>query len=297
MSSEIRPDWSRWHCGPRSTTLDPAALAGDTPSLLLTVSALLRTALVTGEPTTGALLTDLASHVEPNLSQVAEQVGRRALHGVLLDSQALSVLADVTEIERGMQAIISDASRVRTRHRTLRFKRATDISKIWLDSDGILGRPLRIVERNEMSAVKDVAAEIEQLSNSNFIKSQLDTLDRRFQGSSGNRLQGAGKQDLLNLVQEALKPLADWVEAVRSLGGRDAHATHWSAGEVAEMRSAVLERRHGVLTTLERLTSHNDPLTAAAAHAPRTRVAGRDVRHPSRHTHPARPSTRRPPLR
>lgn len=247
--------------------LDPAALAGDTPSLLLTVSALLRTALVTGEPTTGALLADLASHVEPNLSQVAEQVGRRALHGVLLDSQALSVLADVTEIERGMQAIIGDASRVRTRHRTLRFKRATDISKIWLDPDGILGRPLRLVERNEMSAVKDVTAEIEQLSNSNFIKSQLDTLDRRLQGSSGKRLQGAGKQDLLNLVEETLKPLADWVEAVRSLGGHDAHATHWSAGEVAEMRSAVLERRHGVLTTLERLTSHSDPLTVAAAHA------------------------------
>ena len=59
--------------------LDPTDLASDTPSLLLAVPALLRAALVTGEPTTGALLTDLAAHVEPNLSEVAEQVGRRAL--------------------------------------------------------------------------------------------------------------------------------------------------------------------------------------------------------------------------
>ena len=247
--------------------IDPAALADDTPSLLLTVPALLRTALATGEPATGALLTELAAHVEPNLSEVAEQVGRRALHGVLFDSQALSVLADVTEIERGMRAITSAAGDVRTRHRTLRFKRATDISKIWLDPRGILGKPLSIVERNDTSAVDQVAADIEKLTNSSFIKGELLTLDRRFQGASGKPIEGAGKQDLLNLVQEALKPLADWVEAVRSLDGRESRAERWSAGEVADMRSAVLERREGVLTAIETFTRHNEPMTAAAAYA------------------------------
>ena len=116
----------------------------------------------------------------------------------------------------------------------------------------------------------DVAADIEQLTNSSFIKSELARLDRRFQGSSGKPIEGAVKQDLINLVREALKPLADWVEAVQSLRGRDARAAHWSAGEVANMRTAVLERRDGALTSLEGFTSHHDPLTAAAAHAAAT---------------------------
>ena len=189
------------------------------------------------------------------------------MHGVLLGSQALAVLADVTEVERGIQAISRTASHVRTRHRTLRFKRATDISKVWLSPRGILGMPLSIVERNDISAVEEVAARIERLSDGSFVKNELDKLDQRFRASSGKPIQGAGRQDLLNLVQEALVPLADWVAAVGSVSGRDVRAENWSAGEVAAMRSAVLQRRDGVLTALENLTNHNDPLTAAAAHA------------------------------
>ena len=247
--------------------LDPAALAADTPSLLLSVSGLLRAALVTGEPTAGALLTALASHVEPNLAEVAAQVGDRTLHGVLLGSQALAALADVTDVERGVQAIIRTASRVRTRQRTLRFKRATDISKVWLSPRGILGMPLSLVERNDTSAVEEVAARVERLGDGSFVKNELDKLDQRFRASSGKPIQGASRQDLLNLVQEALVPLADWVAAVRSVSGRDVRAENWSAGEVAAMRSAVLQRRDGVLIALENLTNHSDPLTAAAAHA------------------------------
>ena len=247
--------------------LDPAALAADTPSLLLSVSGLLRAALVTGEPTVGALLTALASHIEPNLAEVAAQVGDRALHGVLLGSQALAVLADVTDVERGVQAISRTASRVRTRHRTLRFKRATDISKVWLSPRGILGVPLSIVERNDISSVEEVAASIERLGDGSFVKNELDKLDQRFRAASGKPIQGAGRQDLLNLVQEALVPLADWVAAVGSVSGRDARAANWSTGEVAAMRSAVLERRDSVLAALENLTNNKDPLTAAAAHA------------------------------
>ncbi|WP_394619090.1 hypothetical protein JNUCC0626_08325 [Lentzea sp. JNUCC 0626] len=247
--------------------LEAVAVAGDTPSLLLTVPALIRVALVTGQHATGALLNQLAPHLEPNLNIVAEEIGRRALHGILAEAQTPLVLADVTEVERGIQMITQAAGHIRSRNRTLRFKRATDISKIWLDARGILGRPLSLVERNDSTAVDEVADFVDKLSTSSFIKSELDKLDRRFQGTSGKPIEGAGRQDLLNLVQEALKPLADWVVAVRSLDNREMLDRHWSAGEVAEMRRAVLDRRGGVLGALENLTHHNDPLTAAAARA------------------------------
>src|SRR5262249_6044622 len=187
---------------------DPAALAGHPASVLLAVPALLRTALVTGEPTAGALLTELSARVEPNLAAVAEQVGRRALRGVLLDTQPLSVLADVTEVERGMQAIPSAARHVRDRHRTLRFKRATDISKIWLDPRGILGKPLTSVERNDTDAVDEVAAAIERLTNSSFVKSELDRLDPRFQGSPPNPTPRPRRPALPTLLHDPPKPPA-----------------------------------------------------------------------------------------
>ncbi|MGH3402320.1 MAG: hypothetical protein ACRDRJ_07375 [Streptosporangiaceae bacterium] len=256
--------------------LDSVTLAGDTPSLLLVIPALLRTALVTGDPATGALLTELAVRAEPNIAEIAEQVGRRALHGILLETHAPSVLADVTEAERGMRAITRTASQVRTRPRTLRFKRATDISKIWLGLGprGILGNPLRIVERNDRSAIEKVVGSIEKISDSGFIKGELDQLDRHYQGSSGKPIEGAGRRDLLNLAQEALKPLGDWVAAVRSLDGRDTRAEHWGAGEVADMRAAVLARREGVLTAFRHLAGHDDQLTRAAAQAGAASLAG-----------------------
>jgi hypothetical protein len=256
--------------------LDSEAFTSDTPSLLLVVPALLRVALVTGDPAAGALLTELAARVEPNLAEAAEQVGRRALHGVLLEAHAPSVLADVTEAERDMHVITSAASQVRTRPRTLRFKRATDIGKTWLSLGprGILGNPLDIVERNDASAIAEVVAHIERLSDSSFIKSELDQLDRHYQGSSGKPIEGAGRRDLLNLVQEALKPLADWVAAVGSLGARNARVEHWSVGEVADMRAAVLDRRDGVLAAFQQLAAHSDELTSAAAQAGAVSLTG-----------------------
>src|SRR5437763_1534224 len=116
---------------PRSSTgrpsgLDVSGLTADSATLPLAVAALLRTALVVGEPTTGALLTAVASHLEPHLGHIAEQVGRRALRAVLVGSPLRAVLADVTELETRVRAT-RDAARERLRQPTLRFKRGPDI--------------------------------------------------------------------------------------------------------------------------------------------------------------------------
>ncbi len=254
--------------------LDADTVAADTPSLLLTVPSLVSAALVTGEPTIGALLTDLATRVEPNLSAIAEEVGQRTLKGVLLDAQALSVVADVTEAERDLHTIMATAYQVRTRHRTLRFKRATDISKVLLGHSGILGKPLAAVERNDLSALDDVVADLARLTDSSYLRSTIDTLDRRFQGSSGKPIEGAGRQDLLNLVSEALSPLADWVETVRAIGVQQTRGQHWSAAEIATLRTLVLDRATAALGALEAQLSHPDALTAAAARAAHASLTG-----------------------
>jgi hypothetical protein len=246
--------------------IEPAEMGDDTPSTLLVVPALIRIALVTGEPTTGALLTELANRLEPNLAEVAEQVGRRALHGVLIDSGALLALADVAEGERRLSELAEAASQARGRHRTLRFKRATDISKVWLSGKGILGKPLSIVERNETGLVDEVAAAIAHLADGVNVKEEIDLLDRRFQGTSGKPIEGAGRRDLVGLVREVLTPLAEWVSAVQTLTGRDGKSA-WSTGEVADMRASVLRKGDALFVALNDLEGNNDPLTAAAAKA------------------------------
>jgi hypothetical protein len=254
---------------------DPSAdrVAADTASLLLTVPALVRTALITGEPAVGVLLTELAHRVEPNLSVIADEVGQRTLKGVLVDAQAIRVVADVSEAERGLQAIITAAQHVRTRPRTLRFKRATDISKILLGATGVLGKPLMIVERNDAAEVETVVTELARLNDSTFVRSSIDGLDRRFQGASGRPIEGAGRQDLHALFTEAMRPMADWVDNVRARNGEASRSQHWSTGEVAALRTVVFDRRSAALAALDEMRGHTDELVAAAAAAAHTSLA------------------------
>ncbi|MGI8333690.1 hypothetical protein ACRYCC_27390 [Actinomadura scrupuli] len=245
------------------TELDTTAAAEDSPSALLIVASLLRAALVTGEPTTGAVLTELASRVEPNLAAVAEQVGRRALQSILVGAPPLTVLADVSEVERSLRAV-SDDARNMLRPRTLRFKRATDIAKAWMSAGGLLGRPLTIAANDDRSAVDEAASAILGLGDAAHVAREIDMLDRKFKGMSGKPIEGAGRQDLVNIIHEAIQTLAKWTEAVLSLR-RSGTAQHWSTGEVADMRTAVLDRRQSVLAALAAQSEHTDPLLAAAS--------------------------------
>ncbi|SEH03929.1 AAA domain-containing protein [Nonomuraea solani] len=247
------------------TTLDRAAASADSPSALIIVASLVRAALATGEPTTGAVLTELAARVEPNLAAVAEQVGGRALKGLLIGAPPLTALADVSEVEQSARAA-SDTARKMLRPRTIRFKRATDVAKAWMASDGLLGRPLTIAANNQHSAVHEVTNAIQRLGDPAHIAREIDALDRELRGTSGKPLQGAGRQNLVNLAQEAMQTLVGWAEAVLALQ-RSGTAQEWMTGDVADMRAAVLARRQAVLAALAAQAQHTDPLLAAASRA------------------------------
>lgn len=244
-------------------SMDADHVATDTPSLLLVVAALLRTALVTGEPVSGALLNELAGHVEPNLGEVAESVGRRALQGVLTGSMALSVVADVSGVERQLRNLANDAKAV-TRRRSLRYSRATEICKVWLAPDGLLGRPLGLVSDNDQGALDEAREAIKRLRDDSFIIRELNAIDAKLRGSSGKRLEGPARQDVLGLVAEASNALAGWADAVTLLN-RSGRRDQWSTDEVSSMREAVLRRRDIVLEALSAQQESTDAMIAAAA--------------------------------
>lgn len=248
--------------------LDGNQVAEDNVSLLIAVSSLVRVALVTGEPAAGALLGELSIRLDPHLATIADEIGRRALRGVLNATPALNVLADVSDAERDLDGIIEQA-RLARRHRTLRFKRCSDITKRWLDSNGVLGRLLDIVVANEADRLVDVQTEVQHLSDVSVRERQIDELDAYFRGQSGKPIEGSGRQDLHALILETLRPVRMWIELTSALNRSRIGLDEWTTGEVADMRKAVLTQRHAALAALLTQTQTADSLLASAAQAAR----------------------------
>ena len=252
--------------------LDADSLGADTIALRLAAPALIRVALITGEHSAGALLTTLKDRLEPNLATIAEQIGRRALLGLLIGNPLRTVLADVSELTTQIEQA-KVAARERLRAHTLRFKRATDIAGEWLKEDGILGSLLTAAASDDRSRRGEVAAELLRLSSPGAISKEIDRLDTRYKGPSGKAIQGNGRQNLVNLATDALHQVSAWLDSVTAFE----HATHassmWATEELTEMRSIVLDHAAGAIAALETQPARGDALADAAAHAARDSLA------------------------
>ena len=243
---------------------DADLLGGEAAGLRLAVTALLRVALVTGDPTAGALLTSLSARVERDLAAISDQVGRRALQGVLVGNSLRTVLTDVGDLASQIEQARADA-RDMLRPRTLRFKRAGDIAREWLAADGLLGSLLTAAEADDRKRVADVRKEVLKLSAHGAINKDIDQLDAKYRATSGKPLQGSGRQDLVNLAEEALHRVSTWLERVSALEGLAQPGQEWATGELTEMRDVVLSRAADALATLRVQGGRGGTVERAAA--------------------------------
>lgn len=243
-------------------------LAAETFTLLLSVPALLRAALVTGDPATGALLTGLAPRLADGLGQICEQVGRRALRGALTGNALRSVLADVTELELHL-AETRRAARERMRPPTLRFKRATDIAQRWLAGDGMLGHLLKAAANDDRSSLEEVRSAVSALSEQDSVSRAIDDLDSYFRGHSGRPVEGAARQNLLTLAAESCALVSAWLDAAAAFTAATSDKEAWATAELTEMRTTVLGCSQAALAALEEHAGRDDALAGAAAAAAR----------------------------
>ncbi len=244
--------------------LDPDLLGQETATARLAVVALLRTALVTGDSTAGALLTSLSTRVERPLAHISDQVARQALQGMLSGNPLRTVLADVGELDTQIEEAKAAAQDM-LRPRSLRFKRATDIAKEWLKPNGILGTLLQAAARDERTRRAEVTSRVLEFSSHGVISKEIDRLDVKFKGNSGKPIQGAGRQELISLAEEALHRVSAWLESVNALGSATQGATAWATSELTEMRDAVLSHADSALASLEAHTGRGDAFAVAAA--------------------------------
>ena len=237
----------------------------DTASLLLAAPALLRVALVTGDPSAGALLLDVEPHLEQHLGTLAREVGRRAVEGVLLSSPPLTWTPDTASSDQAIADAGAEAAE-QLRTRRLRYKRASDIANAWLSPDGFVGRPLSLVRDDDRSRLDEVKDALAVLSDSSAVNHQIESDDKDTRSTSSKTLQGPALGNLVSIAVEALSPLSQWVAAVEAAQRSD-RRTSWSTTEVAAMRSAVAAATPAALEALAVTSAGDDVLVAAAARA------------------------------
>ncbi|MFI6346129.1 hypothetical protein [Streptomyces sp. NPDC050560] len=236
-------------------------------SELLLFPALLRAALVTGDHLAGAQLKALAQRLPVALAEVATAVGDRALSGALMLSSPLAVFADASETEERLRELREQGESL-LMPPSLRFVRAFEMAKQWLAPEGgLLGSMLRAVAEDDRATLETVRQQAERLSKLSEINGEIDRLDRRHRGPSGKPLQGAGRQDLVHLVERSVSLAQEWCLAVGDARRNARSHVNRADKEISSLRQSMLARQGDVLMELERMATRPDAVVAASASA------------------------------
>ncbi|MFJ8059480.1 hypothetical protein [Streptomyces sp. NPDC096142] len=235
---------------------------------LILLPALLRTALITGDHLAGAQLKVLVPRLPERLGEAATAVADRALSGALIASP-LVVIADDAEREARLREMRDQSSDLLTPQR-LRFARATEIAKRWLlPGDGMLGSLLMTVVHDNRDAIQHVREQTERLSKLAEVNNEIDRMDRKYRSPSGKPLQGAGRQDLVHLVERAVGLAKEWCLAVDGSRRSDRSDSNRAVKEISALRQSLLGAKDAALGELEQLARRSDALSAATAWAAR----------------------------
>lgn len=230
---------------------------------LLLLPALLRTALITGDHLAGAQLKVLVPRLPDRLAEAATAVADRALSGVLMIASPLVVMADVSEAEARLREL-GEQCRALLMPPRLRFARATEIAKRWLAADGgMLGSLLTTVVRDQRDAVPRVREQVERLSKLTEINNEIDRMDRKHR-SSAKQLQGAGRHDLVHLVERAVGLAKEWCLAVEGIRRSDRSDGNRAIKEISSLRRSLLDGKEALLAELEQLSRRSGAATATA---------------------------------
>ncbi|MFD5749552.1 hypothetical protein [Streptomyces sp. NPDC127033] len=230
---------------------------------LLLLPALLRTALITGDHLAGAQLKALVPRLPDRLAEAATVVADRALSGVLMIASPLVVIADVSETEARLREL-EEQCRLLLVPPRLRFARATEIAQRWLAPDGgLLGSLLTTVVQDRRDAVPRVREQVERLSKLTEVSAEIDRMDRKHR-SSGRPLQGAGRRDLVHLVERAVGLVREWCLAVDGVRRGDRSDSNRAIKEISSLRRSLLDGEEALLAELNQLTRRSGAAAATA---------------------------------
>ncbi|MGA5201120.1 hypothetical protein [Streptomyces variegatus] len=95
-------------------------------------------------------------------------------------------------------------------------------------------------------------------------------MDRKLRPSSGKTLQGAGRQDLVHVVERTVALAKEWCLTADRVRGSERTDVHRVTKEISALRQLLLGHRIAVVSELEKLAGRSGTAAAAAAWAART---------------------------
>lgn len=240
------------------TDLDVEAVALDWVAAGLIVPAAIRTALVTGEHTAGALLNALALRLENSLGTTCSEIAHRTLSGALLECPPLVVVEDVATAEQDLEGARRACEEALAKSPRFRLQRADLIAQQWLKADGLLGSMLRRATADDRAAIPQVMEELRRIHQPSVLQAELDDQDLRFRGTGTKRLEGKVRQELVRLVQTDTQLVERWIAAVRGFSRSGSPDLARKEAEVAAMRATVLHRTQATLEALSDRARHEE---------------------------------------
>jgi hypothetical protein len=122
---------------------------------------------------------------------------------------------------------------------------------------------------DDRSRRAEVTAGVLRLSSHGVIDKEIDRLDAKYKGNSGKPIQGAGRQDLINLASDTLHRVSAWLDSVTALDHTTQAGSAWATSELTDMRAVVLDHAQDALVALDAQTGRRDAIAGAAAVAAR----------------------------
>lgn len=243
------------------------ALHGDKAANLIALVAGLRGTLVA--PYSGA--SDLLVAVSPSyaefrgLATLIEAVitaGQRGLSAPDMTEQFQSIAT----AEDNLRAVQERAEQI-LRLSTIKFARASNVWRKWIEPDGMLGSPLTAVVDDRIGELEKVDQVVVELRSAKVLEKRLDETDRLLRAANRQRpIVADARQKLIERAEESLAVVAEWVDVSRELERvRQKQADeNWQKGLLESLRTAARDAREEVSQAWEKWCQGND-LRAAAA--------------------------------
>ncbi len=196
------------------------------------------------------------------LSQAILEYGSKHLP---LDPYALKKARAVEQWREGLSTVALKAQRwlKEAVKIPIKYYPATRVKNAWLKREGLIGRLMHIVERNDSAHVEEVLKLVEQISDEAAIRNFISATDKKESPSrTGEPICGDVQSKLIYLAQEAYGIASEWLAIHRADPTRE---NDYVAKQTIQLREALFPLCKVTAEELRGLATSGQLKIAAAA--------------------------------
>lgn len=167
--------------------------------------------------------------------------GQRGLSAADMSQQVQNLVG----VEDSLRAV-QDRAKDMLRLSTIKYARASNVWRNWIDPEGLLGPMLHAVAERRMEPTQASEEAVIALRNAKTLERKLDETDRRLRTASSQRhIWGDARKKLVERAEESLTIVADWIEVSRELERvRQKEASEsWQKDLLENLRAAARQAR------------------------------------------------------